>query len=85
MGKLSYTAKLTLSVKMKEVLEYCEPKCPRKDFGHHIKRELMQCCEGIINGDYGGGYIDDWRFLFYKNLEKDGIVSLKPKYYEDYG
>lgn len=84
MGKLSYTAKCRLSVTMAEVLKYCEPKCLRQDLSHHIKNELMQCAEGIVNGDFGGAYIDDWRSVFYRELEKEGIVTLKPKFYEDF-
>ncbi len=84
MGKLSYTAKCRLSVTMAEVLKYCEPKCLRQDLSYYIKQELMQCAEGIINGDFGGAYIDCWRSVFYIGLEREGIVTLKPKFYEDF-
>lgn len=84
MGKLSYTGKLTLSIKMDKVLKYCEPKCLREDLQHHVKNELMHCCEGMINGDFGGNYCDSWERILFLELEREGIVKLKPEFYDDF-
>lgn len=84
MSRLSYTAKLRLSITIDEVLKYCDVKCLRKDLSHHIERELMQCAEGIISGESGGSCIEDWRYIFFLSLEKEGVVSLNEKFHQDF-
>ena len=85
MCKLSYTAKLRLSITIKEVLQYTETiNCTKSELKYHIKNELMQCAEGIINGESGGSYNEDWRIIFFKNLEKDGIIKLNSKFNKDF-
>lgn len=81
MSKLSYTGKLTLSIKMGEVLKYCNVLCHRKDLQYHIKNELGQICDAIINGGFSG---EGWKRHLFKQLERDEIVELKPQFYDDF-
>lgn len=73
MPKLSYTAKITLSITMKEFLKNAKPLVPRKELIEAINSELMQCGSLIGNGQY---HLNNWRSIFYFSLQNSGIIKL---------
>lgn len=73
--EFSHTEKLTLSITEKEFNKYAISLVPKEQLHKNIKSELMQCACGIVNGEKGGSYIDDWQQIFYYHLFLDGIIE----------
>lgn len=75
MKKLKASQTTTLEIKWKEFLKYAIPLIPREDMEKEIISELYQTVCGIVGGDYGGQYYDDWEHIFYRELDKNGFIK----------
>jgi len=76
---MKYTAKLVLELKMKDFHKCAKPLVDKDTLKKSIRNGLMQCCDGIINGDDGGL---GWKYFFYHELVESGIIELT-KYGKD--